>query len=176
MAPYLIPILQSVLSPTAKHKASTLRPIDMEVNIRAPSQYSSTRIFSETLAEETVYLLAEWLGSHQIQCSIAFPEIIVPITVALRKAAKASKGGKETGLVKQLIEHAEEGAKWIQSRRRNVKFGPGNRPEVMRWEDALKVEESPMGKWVKVLRKQREKRKQLLENVSLSIPNNLSRC
>jgi nucleolar complex protein 2 len=137
----------------------------MEVNIRAPSQYSHTRIFSETLAEETVFLFAEWLGAHQLQCSIAFPEIIVPITVALRKIIKGSKGGKEVGMVKQLIEHAEEGGKWIQSKRRNVKFGPGNRKEVMRWEDSLKVEDSPMGKWLKVLRKQREKRKQLVEKV-----------
>jgi nucleolar complex protein 2 len=80
---------------------------------------------------------------------------------------KTSKGGKETSSVKQLIEHIEEGAKWIQSKRRNVKFGPGNREEVIRWEDALKVEDTPMGKWLKVLKKQRENRKQLIEKVSI---------
>lgn len=78
---------------------------------------------------------------------------------------KASKGGKEVGMVKQLIEHAEEGGKWIAGKRRNVKFGPGNREEVVKWENVLKVEDSPMGKWLNVLRKQRDKRKQLVEKV-----------
>lgn len=112
-----------------------------------------------------MYLLAEWLGTRQLQGSIAYPELIVPLIALLRKAVKASKGGKETAQVKSLIEHVEEGANWVSQRRRDVKFGPRDFDQVTRWEDAIELEETPMGKWLKVLRKLRDKRMELVAKV-----------
>ncbi|KZT37168.1 Noc2-domain-containing protein [Sistotremastrum suecicum HHB10207 ss-3] len=163
LSAYFIPIIQSVLSPTSKTKPSTLRPVDLEVNIRAPAQYLKTRIYSETLADEAVFILAEWLGSRHVQGSIAFPEIVVPLVTVLRKCIKNSKGGKEAGLVKSLIEHVEDGAKWVEESRKNVVFSPGQMEEVEQWEQSLKIASSPMEKWLKVLRKQRAKRKEMAE-------------
>lgn len=139
--------------------------MDLEVNIRAPAQYLKTRIYSETLADEAVFILAEWLGSRHVQGSIAFPEIVVPLVTVLRKCIKNSKGGKEAGLVKSLIEHVEDGAKWVEESRKNVVFSPGQMEEVEQWEQSLKIASSPMEKWLKVLRKQRAKRKEMAEKV-----------
>lgn len=106
-----------------------------------------------------------------MHASVGFPEIVVPIVTALRrnvKTAQKGKGkGKEVGLVKTLVERIEESVKWVESRRRGVTFAPGKLQVVQTWENDLNVQESPLGKYVRVLRKTRDKRRQLVEKVSV---------
>lgn len=178
LAPYLLPVLTSTLSASSKPKPSTLRPLDFETNIRAPQQYLKTRVYNEGLAEESAFLLAEYLASPPVQGSIGFPEIVVPITLLLRKAIKSAKGAqgklakaKETGVVKVLVDRIDESAQWVEQKRKSVLFAPGKTGEVERWEDDLKVEDSPLARYVKVQRKAREKRRKLVEKVRvLSTP------
>jgi len=105
-----------------------------------------------------------------VQGSIAFPEIVVPIVVLLRKSLKAAKNGsgnsgKDATLVKVLLERIEENAGWVERARKGVSFAPGKLGEVERWENDLrmKTEESPLGKYVRMQRKTREKRRKLME-------------
>ncbi|KZT05233.1 Noc2-domain-containing protein [Laetiporus sulphureus 93-53] len=164
LASYLLPILTSTLSGSSKPKGSTLRPLDFETNIRAPQQYLKTRVYTEGLAEETAFLLGEYLASAPVQGSIAFPEIVVPIVMMLRKAAKGTQWRtKETGVAKALVERVEESARWVEQRRKGVTFAPGRMAEIEAWEGGVNVEESPLGKYVKVQRKAREKRRRLVE-------------
>ncbi|TBU30939.1 Noc2-domain-containing protein [Dichomitus squalens] len=172
LAPYLLPILTSTLSASSKPKASTLRPFDIETHIRAPQQYLKTRVYNEGLAEESAFLLAQYLASPPVHGSIGFPEVTIPIVLLLRKSIKGSKNAlgkgsksKEAGLAKTLVERVEESAKWIEQRRKGVLFAPGKLGEVERWEDDLrgKVDDTPLGWYVKVQRKAREKRRKLVE-------------
>ena len=180
IASYLVPILTSTLTPSSRSKPSTLRPLDLEVQIRAPQQYIKTRVYSEGVLEETAYLLGEWLSSPAIQGSIAFPEIIVPITTVLRKSLKAARSGpregtgsgKDCDVVKVLLERIEESGRWIEGKRKDTSFAPGKLGDVQQWEKDLKstIEDSPLGKYVKVLRKTREKRRRLAEKVCTCNP------
>lgn len=172
LAPYLLPVLTSTLSASSKPKPSTLRPLDFETNIRAPQQYLKTRVYNEGLAEESAFLLAEYLASPPVQGSIGFPEVVVPITLLLRKAIKSAKGAqgklakaKETGVVKVLVDRIDESAQWLEQKRKSVLFAPGKTGEVERWEDDLKIEDAPLARYVKVQRKAREKRRKLVEKV-----------
>jgi nucleolar complex protein 2 len=165
LAPYLLAILTSATS-ISKPKSSTLKPLDFELTIRAQTQYLKTRIYMELLVEETCYLLAEW-GAFS-QSSVAFPEIVVPVIVALKrtiKESKAAKGGaaKAVGGIKTLVERFEEGARWVKERRAKGTFSPADRSEVDRWQRGIKVSETPVGKYATVLRKARENRRALLE-------------
>ena len=178
LAPYLLPILTSTLSASSKPKASTLRPLDFETAIRAPQQYLKTRVYNEGLAEESAFLLAEYLASPPVHGSIGFPEVTVPIVLLLRKAVKGAKGaqgkggkGKEAGVAKALVERVEESARWAEQKRKGVTFTPGKMAEVERWEEEVgaKVEDTPLGRYVKVQRKAREKRKKLVEKVRLRV-------
>ncbi|KAJ2915338.1 hypothetical protein MD484_g5073, partial [Candolleomyces efflorescens] len=168
----LVPILSSSLTPNGKLKSSTLKALDFETSIRVPQQYVKTRVYSEGLVEETCFLLAEWLASPGVHGSIGFPEVVVPITVLLRKSLKASSSSKlglvkEQGFVKTLLERVDDSAKWVEQRRKNVNFAPGMLNEVAKWEAEMRgkavEEESPLGKYLKVLRKAREKKRKLLE-------------
>ncbi|KAI0776831.1 Noc2-domain-containing protein [Trametes elegans] len=170
LAPYLLPVLTSTLSTSSKPKPSTLRPLDFETNIRAPQQYLKTRVYNEGLAEESAFLLAEYLASPPVQGSIGFPEVVVPIVLLLRKAIKAAKGAqgklakaKEAAIAKTVVDRIEESAKWVEQKRTGVLFAPGKLGEVERWEDGLKVADAPLARYVKVQRKAREKRRKLVE-------------
>ncbi|KAG8215220.1 Noc2p family-domain-containing protein [Butyriboletus roseoflavus] len=172
LAPYLLPIISSQLTLSSKPKPSTLRALDFESNIRAPAQYLKTRVYMEGLVDEATFTLAEWLISAPVHGSIAFPEITVPIVVSLRKTIKGakskSKGGtqKEVGVVKGLVERVEESAKWMEERRKGVSFGPGKLADVEMWEADLRVEDAPLAKYVKVQRKARTKRKNLIDKAA----------
>jgi nucleolar complex protein 2 len=171
LAPYILPIITHALSTAGKSKASTLKPLDLEAAVRAPAQYLKARIYAEALAEEACFLLAEWLVGPAAHGSVAFPELVVPVVVALRKVLKGAKTArskgpaKEAGMVRALVERVEESAKWVEERRRGVSFAPSQMDEVAAWERNVKVEDSPLAKYVKVQRKVREKRRQLLEKV-----------
>ncbi|PFH45739.1 hypothetical protein AMATHDRAFT_71159 [Amanita thiersii Skay4041] len=169
ISPYLVPIITSSLTPSSRPKSSTLRPLDLEVHIRVPQQYIKTRIYLEGMMEESSYLLAEWLSCEVVQASIAFPEIVIPIVVSLRRTLKEAKSGhgsiKDQGIVKTLLERIEESAQWVEERRKNVSFAPGNMNNVSEWEQDLKskVADAPLSKYLKVQRKVREKRQKLVE-------------
>ncbi|KAI0695318.1 Noc2-domain-containing protein [Cytidiella melzeri] len=166
LAPILLPIVTYSLTGSTS-KASTLRPLDFEANLRAPQQYLKTRIYGSGILEESSFLLAEYLASPPVHTGIAFPEIIVPVVSALRRSVKAGskqKGkGKEVGTARALIEHIEESANWVEERRRGVSFSPGKLQEVQKWEREINLQETPLGKYVRVLRKAREKRRKLVE-------------
>ena len=168
-SPYLIPILTTALTPSTRPKSSTLRPFDFETQIRVPQQYVKTRVLSEGLVEETAYLLAEWLASASVHGSIAFPEITVPIVVLVRKSLKNPKAGsgKDQGLVKVLLERIDESARWMEQRRKTVQFCPGKIGDVQEWERTVKtkLDDTPLGKYLKIQKKARDKRRKLVEKV-----------
>jgi len=166
VAPFLIPIITSSIGPSQSRKSSTLRPLDFTVHIRAPAQYLKTRVYAENVCDEAVYLMAQWCES--MQGSVAFPELMVPVLAVLKKALKkgggsGSGGGKSAAAVKTLVERVEDGIKWVSSRRDGLDFAPKMRDEVDSWEASVEVEQTPVGKWVKVLKKARERNRKLAE-------------
>ena len=113
-----------------------------------------------------MYLLAEWLASRQAQGSVAFPEIVVALTVALKRSSKRASGGKEATMAKVLLERVAEGVEWVEKKRQSLLLGPGFTDEVSAWEAEIRLEDSPMFKYVKTQRKLREKRQRLLQKVN----------
>lgn len=175
VAPYVVPIIASIISPSSKPKSSTLKSLDFETQIRVPQQYVKTRVYFEGLAEEATYLLAEWLASPTVHGSIGFPEVTVPIVIQLRRSLKAAKSNsaasgtaKEQNVVRTFLERLEESAKWVENLRKNVTFAPGKMHAVEQWEKSLRDQskEAPLGKYLKVQLKAREKRRKLLEKVN----------
>jgi nucleolar complex protein 2 len=167
LAPYLLPILTTALTST-KSKASTLRPLDFETNLRAPQQYVKTRVYAENVAQEAAFLTTEWLSVRVVHASIAFPDLVVPIVASLRRALKTAHGGpKVSGTTKALVERIEESARWIAQRRAGVTFAPANTDAVGVWEGEIQLEDAPLVKYARVLRKTRERQRKLVEKVCM---------
>ena len=142
-----------------------MKTLDLETLIRAPSAYNRTRVYNQAVLEESIFLLLEWAAAPHVQCSIAFPELLVPLLASLRRGLKKAAGGKEAGVVRGLVERLEEGAKWITQKRKSVDFGPRELARVRMWEKDVEedIDEAPLEKYLRMQRKVREKRRKLME-------------
>jgi len=131
-----------------------------------PASYLKTRVLAENTSEEAVFLFGEWC--EVMQGSVAFPEVVFPAVLTLKKVIKKAsqaknKNGKVIQILKTFLERVDEGATWVTSKRDKLMFAPGDVKEIESWEGSIKVEDSPVGKWMKVQRRAREKKRLMLE-------------
>ncbi|KAL2871829.1 mRNA-binding ribosome synthesis protein NOC2 [Aspergillus lucknowensis] len=169
-----IPLASSLLEPLnlselrKPPKSSTLRPLDFNTAIRAPKSYLRTRVYQEGVGEQVAELLSEFFVLWTKH--IAFPELSVPIVVALKRwlkqASSRSSGNKNHKMnqgILLLAQKVESNARWIEERRAGVSYAPRNRAEVESFLKDVEWETTPLGAFVKVQRKLREEKAALLE-------------
>lgn len=163
LSPFLLEILDSTEFRRSNPRKSTLKPLDLEYIIRAPAAYSKTRVYQECLGEELIFLLGEYHST--ISTSIAFPEMVLPILVTIKRHLKKGTAGSQKVQVglKTLVEKLEATKVWIEGKRRNVSFAPRDRGEVSRFCEGVGVEQSPVGGWMRLQRKVREGRRREVE-------------
>ncbi|KAK6539407.1 Nucleolar Complex 2 protein [Orbilia ellipsospora] len=148
-------------------KASTLKPLDFAVIIRVPKSYLRTRILQDGVGDQIVEVLSEYFVLWAT--SVAFPELVVPPVVVVRKYLKKASVGDGNKNVRfnnalaGLVARLESNAKWIEEKRREVSFGPGRMDEVMGFSKGLEWEKSPLGVYVVTQRNVREERRKQLE-------------
>jgi nucleolar complex protein 2 len=163
LAPFLLEILDSTEFRRSSPKKSTLKPLDLEYIVRAPASYPKTRVFQESLGDELVFLLGDFHAT--LSTTIAFPEMVLPVIVTLRRHLKRGTAGSakvQAGL-KTLLEKLESTKTWVEGKRRNVSFAPRDRGELARFLQDTKVEETPVGGWMRIQRKVREGRRREVE-------------
>lgn len=162
LAPFLLEILDSSEF-SRKPKGSSLKPLDWSYYLRSPAAYSKTRVYVDGITEEVAYLILEVMATQS--SSIAFPELIIPLTVALRRYIKKhSKNGKLVATLKALVERMENNSKWIQEKRSKVDFSPQDREQVDSFlQDESEQDKSPLRIYLKLQRKVREQKRALLE-------------
>ncbi|KAI4151996.1 MAG: hypothetical protein LQ340_003160 [Diploschistes diacapsis] len=177
LAPALLEVLQS---PEVKDppKPSTLKPLDFPTTLRAPKQYIRTRVYQDGVMEQVSDLLAEFFGCWSK--SVAFPELIIPPTVLLKRWMKDvstpnrkqphDKKGKTkrpnprlTAPISLLIQKLNLNAEYIERHRRTLDFAPKDRQQLEGFLRDVSWEDTPMGAFVAGIRKQREERERLLE-------------
>ncbi|EWC43855.1 hypothetical protein DRE_07232 [Drechslerella stenobrocha 248] len=149
-------------------KASTLKPLDFATSIRVPKSYLRSRVLQDGLGDQIVEVLSECFVLWAT--SVAFPELVVPPIVVLRKYLKKASGPgignknvRFNNALAGLVTRLESNAKWIEDKRRDVSFGPGRMDEVMGFSKGLEWEKSPLGVYVVTQRSVREERRKHLE-------------
>ncbi|RMZ85310.1 hypothetical protein DV738_g119, partial [Chaetothyriales sp. CBS 135597] len=145
-------LLEVLNSPELKRpaKPATLRPLNFESNIRAPTTYLKTRVYQDGVGEQVVELFSEFLVLWTK--SIAYPELQLPAIIMLKrwlKTASKSSGGNRNGKLNQalllLVQKSEANARWIEERRNKVNFAPRDRAEVDAFLKDVNWEDSPLG-------------------------------
>ena len=183
--PLAPPLLEVLSSPDLSKppKPSTLPPLDFSIALRAPKTYLRTRVYQDGLGQQIQELLAEFFGCWTKH--IAFPELIVPPSVALKrwlksassipsrgnknantKADREGKGNKNAKLnssITLLLQKLSANAQYIEGRRAQVLFGPSDREGVEGFLRDTPVEETPLGAFVEGIRKQKEEKERVLE-------------
>lgn len=160
----IFPLLSEILTSTAFTKAPKNNPLpalEFEYIIKVGAQYLGTRVYQEGLQSQFIELTSEYLVLY---CkSIAFPELVTPVVLTLRRFAKNSKNGKFNKQILQLVEKLNANASYITSKRRNVDYGPSNKAEVQAFLKDEKWEDTPLGQYVSVHRKVRDAQAKLLK-------------
>lgn len=162
----LLPLLTEILSSsiiTKSPKASTLKALDFDHNIRANKSYIGTRIYQDGVCDELVDLVGEFFVLHSK--SIAFPELAVPAIINLRRFTKRSKNAKFNKQIQRLVERLEENAKYIQAKRAEHaagKFVPTDLDQVAAFLKEEAWEKTPLGSYVVVQRQVKAERAKIL--------------
>jgi len=162
LAPLIIEVLESAEF-QRRGKGATLKPLDLETTFRAPAAYVRTRIYADQLADEFAYVLLEFLATQARH--IAFPELVIPITVQLRRALKTSPCVRLNEAVRPLLDKIRMNATWIEQRRSQVEFAPSDQSQV----DAFlqnEASDAPLQQAVRLARKVREQKRRLLEKTA----------
>ncbi|KDE02742.1 hypothetical protein MVLG_06726 [Microbotryum lychnidis-dioicae p1A1 Lamole] len=145
-------------------KRSTLKPLDFELYLKAPSKYPKTRVYADGLADEVVHFLGEYLTAWST--SIAFPEWSLPCIVTLKRHAKKTRQAKLGMLIKVLVDKTEMNAKWIEGERENIEFAPMQRDKVERFLLGFEKEKTPLGGWMRLQRKVRERTREMVDQAA----------
>jgi nucleolar complex protein 2 len=175
LAPALIEVLSST-EMKKKPKSTILKPIDFSTAIRTPKLYLRTRVYQDGLGDQVVELLGDcfvlWTKS------IAFPELVLPVTVTLKrwlrevsgslakiktKGKAGNQNGKVNTAVRLLVQKLEANAKWIEERRAKVDYAVNDRAGVEGFLREEEWEKTPLGAFVVSQRKLREEKERLVE-------------
>ncbi|CCE82940.1 Piso0_002706 [Millerozyma farinosa CBS 7064] len=159
----IFPLLSEILTSTSinkKPKSSNLPAFDFDHKIKANQSYLGTKTFQDGLIEQFLELTAEFFVLYSK--SIAYPELVTPAILALRRYSKKSANSKFNKQLQQLIEKLNSNATYISSKREKVKFGPANRTEVQLFLREISWENTPLGQYVVVQRKVKEDKLRLL--------------
>lgn len=162
LAPLIIEVLESAEF-QRRGKGATLKPLDLETTFRAPAAYVRTRIYADQLADEFAHVLLEFLTTQARH--IAFPELVIPITVQLRRALKTSPCVRLNEAVRPLLDKIRMNATWIEQRRSQVEFAPSDHSQV----DAFlqnEASDAPLQQALRLARKVREQKRRLLEKTA----------
>ncbi|KAG7840358.1 hypothetical protein KL942_002309 [Ogataea angusta] len=159
----LFPLVVEVLNSSAvtkKPKHANLQAVSFDYVIKVPKQYLGSRVYQEGLIEQVVELAAEFFVLH---CkSIAFPELITPAVIYLRRYMKKSTNIKLVKQLGTLVEKLNANAKYIEKERSSVEFGPNNRVEVGMFLHEVDWQKTPLGAYVAVQREVKETREKAL--------------
>lgn len=158
----LAPLILSVFeSPEfqRKLKGSTLAPIDFSTTLRAPTQLVRTRPYSNQLLSEYSFLLLEFLTSQSR--SIAFPELVLPLQIQLKRLSKSTTNAKFQAEAKQLLDKSHQTALWVGKQREAIDFTPKDLEKVRDWE--MESKENPLEGMLRLAKKVRAKQEALIK-------------
>lgn len=178
LAPSLLEVLSSPECSKPNPKPSTLAPLDFSVVLRAPKSYLGTRVYQDGLGHELSELMAEFF--HIWAKHIAFPELALPPIVHLKRWLKTANAKSNDGkgprqrsrqrggnskfqtAISLLVQKLELNSSFIESKRREVRFGPTDREEVDNFLRDLPREDTPLGGFVLGERRRKEERETVL--------------
>lgn len=76
---------------------------------------------------------------------------------------KHGGSGKVTAQIKTLVEKIEATRTWVEKKRTTVSFAPNDRQEVANFLQDVKIEQTPIGGWMRLQTKVRDQKREDIE-------------
>lgn len=160
----IYPLISEILTSTAFTKPGknvNLEAVNFQYIIKINQQYLGTKTYQDGLCEQFLELTSEFFVLYSK--SVAFPELVTPAVLSLRRFMKKSKNIRFNKQLQQLVEKLNANAAYITTKRASVEYGPSNKAEVKNFLKDVTWESTPLGQYVVVHRKAREERDRLLK-------------
>lgn len=127
-SPLLIDVLRSPSLSTKPKGAAPANPPLLSLMVKVGKTTLATRSYQDALASRTFELLLDSLKVNY--CSVAFPELIVPVAGALRSFAKETRVGAWRSRAKALLDAINGQAAKIAQKRATLNAAPGDRASI----------------------------------------------
>ncbi|KAJ2452710.1 Nucleolar Complex 2 protein [Coemansia sp. RSA 2424] len=151
--PMIIEVLESPEFLSRRPINSTLKPLSLDSQLKAPKEYEHTRVYLEVVLESVFGLLADAIAAQSVR--IAFPEWVVPAVLQLRRWRKRA-GKSWSRFSKQLqglLEKIEQSSLMVTQQRNKVDFGPANLTGANQFMSSISADATPIGAYASSLRK-----------------------
>jgi len=153
----VLPFYLDVLNTFNFNKKSTkvsMKPIDFSCILKlSKSQLLETGSKDSTMAEIQAGLLA-YLSDNSSK--IGFPELVTPAVFQLKAFNKKCKVANYTKKIKQVLDKITANQKFIETRRKTVKFSVADKDDIAVWEASVERDGTPLLAFYKSWNKTRE--------------------
>lgn len=160
--PFIIEMLESPDFLNRRPINSTLKPLNMDAELKAPKEYEHTRVYLDTVLESVFGLLADAIASQSVR--IAFPELVVPTVIQIRRWRKrvGKSWIKFSKQLQGLLEKIDQTSKLVLQQRGKIDFAPSNMTSANQFMSDVSCDSTPIGKYAQSLRKVKEQQRAAL--------------
>lgn len=154
--PYILEALESVdLNSKTQSTGGDLKHFNWTTILKLSKSQLKERSFKDGLIEECIDSLMEHLRGHSH--SVAFSELVLPLSMQLKKLMKTVKVPNYTKKLKSVLDKVEENSKAITNKRKKAAIDLRNAEGVKQIENKWKEEGTLFSKYYDSWRKVRDK-------------------
>merc|ERR1719350_2691150 len=150
----ILPIYLEVLNNfnfSKKSRKASMKPLDFSCILKLAKSQLEESGMKEATMEEVYSGLLSYLADNSNR--IGFPELVTPMQFQLKDFLKRCKAASFSKKVKQVLEKTVANAKFIETRRKNVSFGVGDKTAIQAWEAQVARDGTPLLAFYKSWRK-----------------------
>merc|ERR550525_916689 len=151
-----------------KSRKASMKPLDFSCILKLAKSQLEESGMKEAPMEEVYSGLLSYLADNSNR--IGFPELVTPMQFQLKDFLKRCKAASFSKKVKQVLEKTVANAKFIETRRKNVSFGVGDKSAIQAWEAQVARDGTPLlafyKSWKKVADVQQAKKVADQEKIS----------
>ena len=133
--------------------STSVKPLNFACMLKLSKKQLKERSLQDGAMDQIYDMIVEHCGvlSH----TIAFPELVIPAVVRMKKFLKTTSASRFIKLVKQMLALIQENSSFIEAKRKSVAFGVSDLPAVERWEAGVKEKGTPLQKYLQTYKVKR---------------------
>ncbi|CAB0012860.1 unnamed protein product [Nesidiocoris tenuis] len=152
------------------HKKATMKPFDFTFILRVSKAAMAENGFTDAVIENVFQLIMEYSAAHAH--SIAFPDLVVPLTIQLKNFLKNCSIPKYSSKLKLILTKLNENYTFVNNARNTLSLSLHETSKINAFETELKTKGPPLAKfWDQLSKSQNIRRaKQFTNNDKVILP------